>query len=63
MVDTNIEAAPLRQDQVAEQEANGGNGKVEASSPRKRERSYNEDDESAGASVKRVKGVAPIKTE
>ena len=70
MADTNTEAVSLKQEAAVEDQTNGGvqemdmNGKtVDALSPRKRDRPHVEENESTGNSAKRVKGVAPIKTE
>lgn len=69
MADSNDAAAPLKSEQAVNQSTTGGtqemdtNGKMEALSPRKRDRPHNEENESAGSAAKRVKGVAPIKTE
>lgn len=72
MADTENSGAPLKQEEGVEQKANGNtqaqqetdtNGKIEVLSPKKRDRPHVEDNESTGSATKRVKGVAPIKTE
>ncbi|KAF1971682.1 tRNA-dihydrouridine(47) synthase [NAD(P)(+)] [Bimuria novae-zelandiae CBS 107.79] len=69
MADTEDGGVSIIQEVAVEQKANGGaqetdsNGKMETLSPRKRDRPHIEENESAGNAVKRVKGVAPIKTE
>ncbi|KAJ4358350.1 tRNA-dihydrouridine synthase 3 [Didymosphaeria variabile] len=68
MADTFNDAVPLVQEEIVGQQTNScaqemDNGNVEVSSLGKRDRPDNEDIESSGSSAKRVKGVAPIKTE
>ncbi|KAL5458492.1 tRNA-dihydrouridine synthase 3 [Paraphaeosphaeria minitans] len=70
MADTNNEAMLVKQEDAMGQQTNGDvqemdtNGKtVDALSPRKRDRPHIEENEYTGNSAKRVKGVAPIKTE
>ena len=69
MAETNDTGVAAKTAEVANQKINHGaqemdtSGKMEASSPRKRDRPHSEENESAGNAVKRVKGVAPIKEE
>lgn len=69
MADTNDAGVAAKIAEVTDQNIHSGaqemdtSGKMEASSPRKRDRPHNEENESAGNAVKRVKGVAPIKEE
>lgn len=67
MAETNNDAVPLKHEEGVEQQANVGaeemdtNGKTDAS--RKRDRPHIEENDPADSYAKRVKGVAPIKTE
>ena len=69
MADSTDAPVQVKLEQPVDQTTNGGtqetdtNGKMDVSSPRKRDRPHNEETESAGNAAKRVKGVAPIKTE
>lgn len=70
MADTSSEAVPLKQEEAVGQQTKVGaeetdmNVKtVDALSPRKRDRPPIEENDLTGISAKRVKGVAPIKTE
>ena len=69
MADAKNGEVPLKVGNGLEQKPNGGaqetaaNGKMEALSPRKRDRPHIEGNEFAGNAAKRVKGVAPIKAE